>query len=389
MLLKILRIVLYVLAGLAFPLLGWSIGESLVTDLNILQGAQNREIIIFPCVAIVLSIGMVITEIFVSNPGRPKLSIRKAIVPCIIALIVGLVGSLIASGIYQVLFIFNPPPSLIRMSGWLLIGLCVGITESLSWAKSSIEAGNTKRFQQRLLTSIGGAFGASFIATLVFEFLRNLESVSRQSVGRLDDPIGFAVLGLLLGLTFAFTNSPSYSAALRAGAGFEFKRSVKTIDAGATRILNETKPIIASTIKFVGRGNGSNISFDDDDDGSGLPFAKNNTGGHIQEGLSIQLPGVGKVNIGSDKNKKADIKLPDVAIHIGFIVMEGRTAYFAPNKMAYESIFINGEQFDLPESKSLKHGSVIKICKLNPQGGINEEEFYRFVYYNRFLDPDS
>ena len=382
---KLLRIWLYIIAGITFPLIGWNIGELLVTDLGLGQEAQIKEIIIFPSVSISLAIGMVVNEIFVSNPGRFKLCLRKMIVPVLMALGLGIVFGLAGGGIYQLLFYLKQEASLVRMCSWIFIGLCVGLAEGLSWSWYSIEAGNKKRFVQRLVASISSAVIASLLAAFIFEWFRRSDLIERQSLGQLDDPIGFSLLGLMVGLTFAFTNSPSYLAALRAGAGFEFKRHISTIDTGATKPIEKKPSIDHSTIQFVGKGN---TTYDaNDNDGLGLPL--NDTYLNIQEGLSIQLPGKGQVNIGSEKNQKAQIILPGVAIHVGFIKMEGRNAYFAPNAKFYESVYINGEAFDLPEPKTLKHGSVIKICKLNEEGGINEEEFYRFVYYNRFLDPDS
>ena len=382
---KFLRIWLYIIAGITFPLIGWNIGEILVTDLGLLQEVQMKELIIFPCVSISLAIGMVINEIFVSNPGRFKLCLRKAIIPMLMALGLGLIFGLAAGGLYQLLFYLKQPPWLVRIFSWLFIGCCVGLAEGLSWSWYSIEAGNQKRFMQRLITSIAGASVASLLAAIIFEGFRSAGLISRQLLGGLDDPIGFSLLGFLLGLTFAFTNSPSYLAALRAGAGFEFKRQMFQAAQGATRLLEKRPSIDHSTIQFVGKGNATYAL--EEDNASGYEFNENFL--DIQEGLSIQLPGKGRVNIGSDNNKKAQIMLPGVATYVGCIKMEGRNADFYPSSKSYESVYINGEQCDSTDPKPLKHGNVIKICKFNEQEGINEEEFYRFVYYNRFLDPDS
>ena len=57
---------------------------------------------------------------------------------------------------------------------------------------------------------------------LLFEFVRSSISELPSALKAIEDPLGFAILGLLLGLTFGLSNSPSYMAALRAGAGFEY-----------------------------------------------------------------------------------------------------------------------------------------------------------------------
>ena len=380
-----MRIYLYIIAGVTSALIGWNIGEVLVTDLGLWQELQVKELIIFPCVSVSLAIGMVLNEIFISNPMRPKLCLRKAIVPVPMALGLGIVFGLAGGGLYQLLFYLDQPASRIRMLSWLFIGFCVGLAEGLSWSWYSIEAGNKKRFYQRLGTSIVGACGASFLAAVIFEKFHSSALIPRNLLGQLDDPIGFSILGIVLGLIFALTNSPSYLAALRAGAGFEFKRKISTLNPGATQSIEQKPSINNSTIKFVGKGNKTDDLNNKDELGHDIKDNFRN----IQEGLSIQLPGKGRVNIGSDKNQKAHIMLPGIATYVGCIKMEGRNAQFYPSPASYESIYINGEPCDSDDPKPLKHGNVIKICKLNEEGGLNEEEFYRFVYYNRFLDPDS
>ncbi|MGB3639362.1 MAG: hypothetical protein WBA39_17570, partial [Rivularia sp. (in: cyanobacteria)] len=71
-----MRIYLDILAGITSALLGWNLGQFFLTDLGLLQ--QIPEVILFPCVAIALAIGMVMNEILIGNPTRPKLSFRIA-----------------------------------------------------------------------------------------------------------------------------------------------------------------------------------------------------------------------------------------------------------------------------------------------------------------------
>jgi hypothetical protein len=384
-----MRVYLYVIAGITSALIGWNIGAFFTSDLGLLQQAQMGEIIIFPSVAISLAIGMVLNEIFISNPLRPTLCLRKILIPVPLAFGLGIVFGLAGGGLYQLLFYFGLPPFLVRMLSWLLVGFCVGLAEGLSWSFYTIEAGNKKRFHQRLITSISGACGASILAALLFEFIGNLSFISPQFLGQLDDPIGFSLLGILLGLSFAFTNSPSYLAALRAGAGFEFRSKIQNIDTQATQLIELKPSINPSALQFVGVSN----QFNDLQEQQSLDNYSQEYYYHIQEGLSIQLPGKGRINIGSEKSKNAHIILPGIPTYVGCIIMEGRNGKLIPSPVFYEAIWINGEQCDSDYPKTLKHGTVIKICKLkdplNDKGGINDKEFYRFVYYNRFLDPDS
>lgn len=380
-----MRYYFYVITGITSALIGWNIGEFFATDLGLLLEAQMKEIIIFPCVAISLAMGMVLNEIFISNPIRPTLCIRKALIPLLFALGLGIVFGLAGGGLYQLLFYLQQPPSLVRIFSWLFVGFCVGVAEGLSWSWYSIEAGNSKRFRQRLITSVLGACGASILAALIFEFLANLDVISPELLGQLDDPLGFSLLGILLGLTFAFTNSPSYLAALRAGAGFEFRRKMPHFGSISTQLIESKPAIDSSVIQFVGKGNKSGNPVDED----GLDNFLDDHFRNIQEGLSIQLPGKGRVNIGSENNKKAHIILPNISTYVGCIHMEGCNGKLYPSPASYETIWINGEKCDSDDPKILKHGTVIKICQVNEQGDINEEKFYRFVYYNRFLDPDS
>ena len=61
-----MRIYLYLLAGITSALLGWNLGQIFLTDFGFLP--QFPEIVLFPCIAIALATGMVLNEIFISNP---------------------------------------------------------------------------------------------------------------------------------------------------------------------------------------------------------------------------------------------------------------------------------------------------------------------------------
>ncbi|MGK7877023.1 MAG: hypothetical protein AB4426_28150 [Xenococcaceae cyanobacterium] len=364
-----MRIYLYILAGVTSALIGWNIGQFFLADLKILTDLE--EVVLFPCVAISLAIAMVLNEIFISNPTRLSLSFRKARIPLLIALGLGLALGLVAGGISQILIAPDLPVSdiLVRMLGWLLIGIAVGLAEGLSWWWQSVEARDPKRFWQRMLTSVISASVASLIAAGLFELIRNSqEEAMSVALKKAEDPLGFSLLGLLLGLTFSLTNSPSFRAALRAGAGFEFTGPVYAAigsNPNQTTQIPDYSSIDQSLLTFIG----------EDDD-------------QIEEGLSIQLPARGTIVIGSPENPEAHIRMPGVPKYLAQLDLNPRQTKLIPQKKNFANIAINGERLNYWRKVTLKHNYVLTFYAL-PQGDYHEEKIYRFVYYNRFLDPQS
>lgn len=359
-----MRIYLYIIAGITSALLGWNIGHYFMTDLGLLK--PFPEIILFPCVAALLAIGMVMNEIFISNPTRPKLCLKIAKTPLLIALGLGILAGLIAGVISQVLFLpsIRVPTPFVRTIGWLLIGSSVGIAEGLSWRWHSMEAGDVARFQQRLIISVTGASMASLVAAILFESIRRgFGRMPPEFIG-LEDPLGFSILGLLLGLIFSITNSPSYLGALRAGGGFEYTGiNYKEIDPNA--------PIV----------NPPHI------DRSVLKFVSDSRAYKIEEGLSIKLPGTGKVRIGSTF-RQCHIYIPDIPPHVGNLILNRRQALLEVNPKFLNTIEVNGERLTATNKKILKHNDILTFFSINANGQ-NETNIYRFVYYNRFLDPQG
>ena len=365
-----MRIYLYLLAGITSALIGWNIGHFFLSDLKILQ--QYEEVVLFPCIAISLAIGMVINEIFISNPTRPKLNFRTGKIPLLIALGLGLAFGLVAGGISQILY-FSPinfPSPLIRTFGWLLIGISVGLAEGLTWRRRSQEAGDPKRFQQRFKISVLGASAASLVAAGIFELVRSsLEEMTRD-LRAVEDPIGFSILGLVLGLFFSISNSPSYMVALRAGAGFEYTGPIYEDETNRVNDLpislqNKSHPYIErATLQFV-----SNSQLET-----------------IEEGLSIQLPPQGRIRIGSAK--KAQISIPGLPLHSADLELKSREAILHPNPKFYHTISVNGNRLVSNHPIALKHNYLLTF---HPKGQdeFNYEKIYRFVYYNRFLDPQA
>ncbi|MCW9683251.1 hypothetical protein FJR41_021060, partial [Dolichospermum planctonicum UHCC 0167] len=375
-----MRIYLYILAGMTSALLGWNIGQFFLTDLGLFT--QFPEITLFPCIAVSLAFGMVMNEIFVSNPTRPKRSFQTAQKPLLIALGLGILSGLIAGIISQILFlpIISVPTPIVRTLGWLLIGSSVGIAEGLSWRWYSMEAGSKKRFQQRLKTSVIAASGASLAAAIIFEIIRVMLGTMPAQFKGVEDPIGFSILGLLLGGVFSLTNSPSYLAALRAGRGFEYREikpdiklniqpDTKNHDQDSELpTLNQSYPYInKSVLSFVT----PHDSLNEDE---------------IEEGLSISLPGNQTITIGSSID--STISIPGLPPHLADIQLENRTALLIPDKQFFYAIEINSVRTKSRKMIPLKHNYVLTFYTIEGDE-INEEKYYRFVYYNRFLDPQA
>ena len=403
-----MRIYLYIIAGITSALLGWNIGQFFLTDLGLLS--QFPEIVLFPCIAISLAFGMVINEIFISNPTRPKRSLQTAKQPLLIALGLGTLSGLIAGIISQILFlpIIRVPTPIVRTLGWLLIGSSVGIAEGLSWRWYSIEAGSKKRFQQRLKTSVLAGIGASFTAAVLFEIMRLSWGTMPAEFKGIEDPIGFSILGLLLGAAFSLTNSPSYIAALRAGRGFEYvefknfprqyiefnhdvKESVESVESE-----DDVKESVESVESVESKKDAQNSPIPNINqsyhaiDKSYLSFiteTDNINDDEIEEGLSIQLPGNGTIRIGCTV-ENTHISIPGLPLHVADIKLEKRTATLIPDHQFFYAIEVNGTRLKSRRSIPLKHNYVLTFYTTSVDG-INEEKYYRFVYYNRFLDPQA
>lgn len=360
-----MRTYFYILAGIASALIGWNLGHIFLTDMGLLK--QLPELVLFPCIALSLAVGMVLTEMFISNPTRPKLTLRIARFPLAIAGGLGILAGLIAGGISQILFVPEIPidPRIVRILGWLLIGTSTGIAEGVTWRWHSIEAGDPKRYRQRLLTSVVAGSAASLAAALIFEILRQIVGTFPEYLRGAEDPIGFSILGILLGFVFSFSTSPSYMAALRAGAGFEYTGQIYDEDINPDR-LDRVYPRI--------------------DKETDLKFVSNSDSEEIEEGLSIQLPEQGKLTIGS--GDKAQILIPDLPDYVADLEIKAREVKLIINPKYSQAIEVNGNRVNSHPSVSLKHNSVITFYP-EPGDAADENKFYRFIYYNRFLDPQA
>lgn len=360
-----MRSYLYILAGITSALIGWNLGQVFLTDLGLLK--PFPELILFPCIGVALSVAMVFTEIFVSTPTRPKLCWRIALLPLSIAAGLGIFFGLISGGIAQIFLLPQNPfdSRILRIVCWLCIGASTGIAEGVTWRWHSTEAGDAKRFWQRFQTSVVASVAASLAAVLILEILGQIGVFSGVLKG-VADPLGFSILGMLLGFGLSRSTSPSYMAALRAGTGFEYTGENYDDQFGSSNIAPAYPAIDKQQAK--------------------LKFVSDSESDKIEEGLSIQLPEKGIIRIGSAD--QAHIKIPGLPLHVADLEVKAREAILKPNAKFYGCIEVNGIQLNSRDNISLKHNYLLTFYP-EDEYTANEQKFYRFVYYNRFLDPQA
>ena len=368
----LLRAWIYTLAGLTFAITGWNLGTLLLVELRLRTLINAPEAILIPSVTLTLAAGLILTEVLLSNPTRIRQSLLLSLQPLALAISLGtllgfFVGLLILLArnpdISQFL---NLSPQWIRWFGWFLVGLAVTGAETLAWFLRSLEAKNKTRFYQRLGTSFGATLFASYFSASLFEAFK--ASGALEAIPNLDlyqEALGLGIFGAVLGLALGLSTSPSYLCALRAGAGFEYYGGLPS---SSNRITNR--------LSFVGEAA---------------------LGKTIEEGLSIELPSRGTISIGSDDN--TDIKLKGLAPTIATLQLRQRDVYLCPSEDQYNNIHINGSPCTSYNPIRLSHNTILSFylpqtygsTSPSAQGYPNPKlpEFYRFVYYNRFLDPLS
>ena len=375
---SLIRVWLYTVSGAISSILGWSLGQFLLNDLRWLESFP--EIVLFPSVAIALAICIVATDIFLCNPTRPKRNLRMGWLPMTIAAGLGLLIGLASGGITQIPL--NPQmrqnvltvleANHVRAIGWLLTGLAVGLAEGLTWRWRSVEAGDTKRFWQRLQASTIASMIGALLAFLIFEWVRHQFGQIPPALKPWEDLMGFSLLGGLLGLVLSFATSPSYMAALRAGAGFEYiaTSGINSGDGQATTVVANAPRIQQGIQK---------------DQAPRLKFVSQDDGDRIEEGLSIQLPARGRVLVGSGAG--SHIWIPGLPLNAGHFELSPSETKFCPNPKFFYTVEYKGDRLQEAKSITLKHNDLIIFHA--EQGEYYGKTLFRFVYYNRFLDPQA
>jgi hypothetical protein len=338
---------------MTFAVVGWNLGCFILKELKlgeILAGQVSTDAIMIPAVSICLAAGIVLTEIFLSSPTRPLQSLKLAANSIYLAsglgLVVGITAGLLSYvvGLPGTRELFQYGDDFVRSTAWFLVALTVSISEGLAWGLRAMEAKNINRLRIRIAVSLIASFASSWIANTIFESLRRNGVL--QGLGDYEDLLRFILLGICLGIAFGFSTSPGYMTALRAGFGFEHDGS------------STTRGEIRKNLEFV------------------VSYATDN---RIEEGLSIQLPNWGKVIIGSDPS--AQIYLEGVAPILATLDLQTRETWLYTDQKNFDKVHIEGYPVK-DERKRLKHNTILTFYR-----NADTNQFYRFVYYNRFLDP--
>jgi hypothetical protein len=384
----------FLLAGITFANVGWNLGQFLTYDMGLDKLIPRPEPIFMGFTAFCLAFGFVLTELVVSHPFRSPWKTSKTLWA---AIGFGIFFGILFAGIYwaidspqfgRALFFSNWQGSTFRWLAWSLVGIATVLAESLAWQttnviekidKSQVNAkSGTKKNRDSLIRlgiTIAFSLFAAFIASWLFEFLRTTQVVIANiaSIKKFEAPSGLMLLGAFLGIAFSICTSPTYVASLRAGAGFEFREGNASI-----------KGYILPPLKFVG---------------GRFEGQKN-----IEEGLTIQLLSrslVGFVSsfLNGDASKRSDvinngiligsdsnchIQLDGIAPEICKIINQDNS-YILERSDDDDSakVAVNGKEISSSEPQAIKHNTIITLY------ATNQKDFYRFVYYNRFLDPFS
>lgn len=361
-----MRTRLYLTLGILAGLLGFTISQAILTLTNA-TNFLRPEFILFPITSSFLAVATVIAEVWLNNPTRYKMNRAVLTQPLMLALLVGLLGGGMAallSSLVGYLPNFSLSERLVKAFGWILIGVAAGVADGYSWQYRSIEGGQQERVRQRLITSTG--FGA--IAGLAGFFASSLV-FSLPDWQTCEELVGFLVLGGVLGLLFAQAGSGVLCYALRAGAGFE-----------AERYPNPNTPFPRINSRQLRLNCLSPSATDEKGRVIGGMEDK------LEEGMSIELPRRGKIELGGGRD--ADIFISQLPEECATIILDGRQALIE----AHESncVSLGRKQLKAGSQEPLSHNQVLTFLtepnKTKEQPGM---EFVRFIFYDRFLDPQG
>ena len=98
------------------------------------------------------------------------------------------------------------------------------------------------------------------------------------------------------------------------------------------------------------------------------------------------MPVRGKITIGSAD--EAHVRIPGLPMHAAELELKPRETLLVPNHNHFRSIEVNGVTLNSRRSVPLKHNYVLTFYSQDRRA-VNDRKFFRFVYYNRFLDPQA
>jgi hypothetical protein len=369
------RKIFYALFGTIAALLGWSVSYFLIDLITLLfkEFPVPAYVVILTIVTPCIAVATVINEIFLSNPTRPKINWRILWRGGLLKVIC-LFGVLLGLGLSGLNWVILEKSSLFKdviwLVSWISIGTFAGFAESLGWRFRSIE-GTGDRIRQRMIQSTSLGAIAGLIAAILFW-------VVRLGLNSYAEPIGFLLLGACLGLALCFASRPSYQVALRAGQGFETPppktrnqgRNRKKVDQDIeTADGNSEKTTAPSKPRPVLKNRSLQL----------IPDKKPN---YIQEGLSIQIPSKLKEPLVIGSGDNVDIYIPDLPEECASI--ESKNGEIFINCLTDGTVKVQQRLVHEGRSAPLKHNQVITLYHDD-----DDEKFYCFVFYDRFLDPQA
>ncbi|MGK7958443.1 MAG: hypothetical protein AB4063_24775 [Crocosphaera sp.] len=358
-----MKIILYLIAGIVSCLIGWFVSQLFIIDLIKLAQEETLpfrpDFILLPILAPCLTVSMIVATIFLSNPIHGRAN--KRILPSYVKTAAGIGGlaGLMAAAITWILYQTTVSDGVVRVVAWSIMGTATGLAEGLSWYWLDKEAvGSSKKETQN---RIGKAtlFGllAGILAAVLVEFIRRI-----FELGGGEDPVGFIILGISLGLCINFAANPTYQIALRAGEGFE------TIDPKRQSKESSQKP--------KPRINHRDLKF------APAKFERRTT---IEEGLSIRLPKTLKEPIIIGSREDAHIYLPGIPKETAELIIDRDGVRICPQ---FDNIVqIQGTKLSDGTEEPLRHNQILTFYHQIDEDSTEDEKYYRFVFYDRFLEP--
>ncbi|KYC35195.1 hypothetical protein WA1_08535 [Scytonema hofmannii PCC 7110] len=359
------RLLLYILSGIIAALISWDIAQiilGLVRKIGDGTLPFRPDFILLPFLAFFFAITMVATEIFLSNPTRYRnnfQTLRSYFLKTILwSAIAGLCAAISTFILYEMKGLTAEN---VKRIAWCIIGLSTGICEGLSWRSRSAE-GLTSKGTKRIKNTILFGSIAGFSAALIVENLFHNANFLKQY----HEPFGFLAFGCILGALLSFATSPTYQVALRAGEGLASinpKVLEEEVKNGAIRDLPKLTPRGAFQFVVEPPNEGANAKEPD----------------VIEEGLSIQLPDGKPITIGG--GDRDDIYLPQIPPKCAEIMVKFPYAKITCNSTNAVEIFPQPKKKSQTSEYTLWHNQIITFK--SPDA----EKVYRFVFYDRFLDP--
>ena len=354
----------YIIFGILSSLIGWSFSQILYTVLPRIVGVVLQEdyrtlsitpeLIIFPAVAICVTVSMVSTELLMSNPVHEESKQRIFNSFRLEAAFWGFGIGISAAILSIILVLIRLPSPLVRILSWGLIGLGVGISGGLLWFRRSRQR-RTRLADERIRVSAQWGAAAGATAAILLELMRL--PLSSNAFAQVEDPIGFTIMGMLLGVATIFSTSPAYQVALRAVEGFEAIHP-QYIDPDAPSAWVNSRHIRL--------------------------YPNFNNGNAIEEGISLELSGVarGELELFIGSAEDSELCIPHIPTTAASLTIRNREVTL---KCLYERrVEVQDNRLHINMTRLLTHNQLITLYHEN-----DPSKYYRFVFYDRFLDPEA